>query len=489
MGTTVFNGNISALCANLEREISENDAAIGRHKREIEGYLDNAEASGESRLSAEADARSESLFIDIERLGVANRRLEAQLARAREVEAEETRNESRLNSFRATNAGQPSRVSNRTTSVRVGQEPRVYNRGNDPVGKSFLSDVARHFVLGDVMASDRLARHMREEAVERPQYATRAAGDETTSSFSGLVVPQYLVDMVAPATAAMRPFADACTTKHNLPPDGMNVNISRVTTPTSAGLQATQLTALSTQTASDTLLTVAVQTAGGYVNVSRQAIDRGTGIDETLLQDLFNRYNSDLDNQLLNQATTGALAVGQNTDVVTAGFTPQILYSKILGGVQGVSTALQGLGFATHCVMHPRRWNWLSAQTTNTWPLVSVEPDSGPGAGLGTMTSQQYGKGVVGNLPNGLLVVTDYNIPTNLTADAGTNEDAILVVPQMECHLWEDPNQPAYIRAEQPNSPQLGVLLVVFGYYAYSYGRYTNCIQKLTGSAFSPPTF
>ena len=480
---------IESLISQYERDAATARSAEKRARDEIEDILSAAKSEGRSHLLASEDDRCEVLFSRIDASKAELTQSEDSLIRLRAIKAEEDEKDRAMRETRPTNAGAANRARPAYDRVaRVGREARTYNRESDPVGKNFLADVARHFVLGDVMASDRLARHMREEAVERPQYATRAAGDETTTNFSGLTVPQYLVDMVAPATAPLRPFANACTTKHNLPPDGMSVNISRITTPTLAGLQATQLTALSTQTASDTLLTINVQTAGGYVNVSRQAVDRGTGIDETLLQDLFNRYNSDLDNQLLNQATTGAFAVGQNIDVVTAGFTPQVLYSKILGGVNGVSAALLNMGSATHVVMHPRRWNWFSAQTTSTWPLVSSQ-GTGPGGPLASLSTLNYGGGEVGRLPNGLGVVVDANIPTNLTADAGSGEDGLLVVPKSECHLWEDPNQPAFIRAEQPNAPSLGVLLVVYGYYAYTYGRYTNAIQKLTGSAFTAPTF
>jgi hypothetical protein len=52
-------------------------------------------------------------------------------------------------------------------------------------------------------------------------------------------VPQYLTDMYAPATAALRPFADVCN-RHPLPDSGMSIEISRITTASDAGLQASQ---------------------------------------------------------------------------------------------------------------------------------------------------------------------------------------------------------------------------------------------------------
>src|SRR5206468_4066349 len=126
---------------------------------------------------------------------------------------------------------------------------------------------------------------MQEEQVERGQYLSRAAGDANTGAFTGLVVPQYLTDMYAPATANLRPFADVCN-KHELPASGMTVNISRITTPTSVALQATGLSAVSATSIDDTLLTENVQTAAGQQTLSRQAIERGTGIEEVVMGDL-----------------------------------------------------------------------------------------------------------------------------------------------------------------------------------------------------------
>jgi hypothetical protein len=97
-----------------------------------------------------------------------------------------------------------------------------------------------------------------------------------------------------PAVAALRPFADQCN-HHDLPPDGMTVNISRITTATSVAVQASENTAVSETNIDDTLLTENVQTAAGQQTLSRQAIDRGTGVEEIVMDDLFRRYATTLD--------------------------------------------------------------------------------------------------------------------------------------------------------------------------------------------------
>jgi hypothetical protein len=365
--------------------------------------------------------------------------------------------------------------------ARVGQEKRQYNPAYDPEGKQFLLDVAREFRHRDAQSTERLARHMDEERVERAEYLQRATG---TGAFAGLTVPQYLTDMYAPATAALRPFADEGCTNHPLPAAGMTVNISRITTASSVALQASENANVSETDMDDTLLTINVQTAAGQQTVSRQAIERGTGIEDVTLQDLFNRWATTLDSTLINQSVTGLSAVATATSYTDASPTVPELYPKILGANAGVEAALLAMGYPTHATMHSRRWNWLQSQMSSTWPLMA-QP-SIPVQAIGTNNGSPYGKGVRGYLPNGLLVVVDNNISTAL--GAGT-EDEIYVTPQSECHLWEDPSAPLFIRAEQTKAASLGVLLVVYGYFAFTFGRYANGMGKVNGTGLIAPTF
>jgi hypothetical protein len=128
--------------------------------------------------------------------------------------------------------------------------------------------------------------------------------------------------------------------------------------------------------------------------------------------------------------------------------------------------------------MHSRRWHWMQSQVGTTWPFMGV-------AGLpprqgALVIPNEYGFGAVrGVLSNGAKVVVDDNITT--TAGAGT-EDEIYVVAASEVHVWEDPRAPVLIRAEQTCAASLGVLLVLYGFWAYSVRRYTNGHQKVAGS-------
>lgn len=364
--------------------------------------------------------------------------------------------------------------------ARVGAEERTYRPDQDKDGSSFLRDVgAAH--LGDWQAQSRLNRHSDEERVERAEYLSRAVG---TGAFTGLVVPQYLTDLYAPATAALRPFADICN-KHTLPSEGMTVNISRLTTATSVALQASENSGVSETNADDTLLTVSVQTAGGQQTISRQAIDRGTGIDGVVLQDLFARYATTLDSTLLNQATNGLTNVAQAVTYTDTTPTAAELYPKVLNAQANVEAALLGFGYADYAIMHSRRWAWMQSQVSSSWPFIG-QPGIATQQG-GTNNASGYGDGVRGILPNGMKVIVDNNAATTL--GASTNEDEIYVVASRECHLWEDPSAPLFIRAEQPAAASLGVLFVVFGYFAYTHARYTNAHSKVAGTGLVTPSF
>ncbi len=366
--------------------------------------------------------------------------------------------------------------------ARVGQEKRTYNPENDKRGGQFLRDVALSY-FRDPAASERLARHQHEEEVERGgNFSERAVG---TAAFAGLVVPQYLTDMAAPLARAGRPFAEACN-KHDLPAAGMVVNISRITTGTSAALQGSENAAVSETDIDDTLLSIPVQTISGQQTLSRQAIERGTGTEDVMLEDLFRAYATTLDGTLINQATTGlAAAAGATVAYTDASPTAAELWPKLLDAQSRIEAGmLDAQADDMIAVMHSRRYAWLRSQVGVSWPFIAQQgiPTQAGGIDFGT----KYGPGFRGNIA-GVNVVVDNNLATNL--GAGTNEDEIYIVDTRECHLWEDPNAPMLIRAEQTKAASLGVLFVVYGYVAYTFGRYPLATAKIAGTGLIAPTF
>lgn len=405
--------------------------------------------------------------------------IEAAQARLAELEDEKARNEAAAEMARRFAAPGESRSYDGV--ARIGQEKRTYNPGEDPKGKAFVLDVARQFLFNDFSAAERLGRHMQEERVERgTDQFVRAAG---TAAFAGLVVPQYLTDLYAPQAKAGRPFADIC--RHvDLPETGMTASIGRVTTGTSVDVQ-TENNAVSETDIDDTLLTVSVQTAAGQQTLSRQAVERGIGVEGQTLDDLYRAYGTKLDSLLLNQATNGLTNVATAIAYTDGTPTAAELYPKLLAAPAAVEAALLDQDpNDTIAVMHSRRWYWIQSQLSSTFPLFG-QPGIDPRV-AGMVEDGGYGSGFRGVLPSGVPVIVDNNVATNL--GAGTNEDEIYFISRSESFLWEDPSAPMLIRAEQTKAASLGVLLVVYGYFAYTFARRSHA-QKVNGTGLVTPTF
>ena len=364
------------------------------------------------------------------------------------------------------------------SGVEVVSEPTTYSAESERRGVSFLRDLVNRGV--DPSASDRLQRHSREGEVE--------ARDVGTGAFAGLTVPQYLTDLVAPVRRQGRPLADIAAS-HPLPPDGMTVNISRITTGTAVAAQATENAAAQETDADDTLLTINVRTIAGMQDVSRQAIERGTGTDAIIIADLLGAYDAELDRQIIHADGTsgthlGMLSTVGNVDVSYADASPTAaeLYPKLADAVQQIQTAVYS--GASHLVMHPRRWWWLAKEVGTTFPFVT------PGS-LGTVQAGSLGSNPTsyefnGRNLMGLPVVLDGNI--SITQGAGA-EDCILVVTASELHLWEDAGSPVLIRVEDAFAGNLQVRLVVYGYSAFTAGRYPASQANILGTGMTTPAF
>jgi HK97 family phage major capsid protein len=368
--------------------------------------------------------------------------------------------------------------------ARVKSEPRTYSRDAERRGCSFFKDIYAHRYYNDPDAGRRLERHMTEARIhEAAGYETRDVG---TSAFAGLTVPQYLTDLVAPAARAMAPTVAICN-RHPLPPDGMTVNISRITTGTGVAVQATENAAVQETDADDTLLTVNVRTYAGQQDISRQALERGTGIDEIISQDLARAYWTQLDAAILNADGTGGthLGIRSTTSIVSVTYTDASptgaeAYKTIPELVSGIQSGVF-MG-ATHLIMHPRRWWWLTASISSSFPLLNSPGVSTVQAGnIGSTEYMANNRNILG-----LPVVVDGNMLTNL--GAGT-EDVIIGVTNDELHLWHDDGGPLFIRAEQTGAGNLSVKFVVYSYSAFTAGRYPGAHGTISGTGLIAPVF
>ena len=267
----------------------------------------------------------------------------------------------------------------------------------------------------------------------------------------------------------------------------MTVNISRVTTATSAATQATENAGVDETDIDDTLLTINVRTIAGQQDVSRQAVDRSVGAESVVIEDLARRYATELDRQIIHADGTSGTHLGILNTVSIAAVTytdSSPTPSEAWGPLWDLQQKIESGVFmaATHLVMHPRRWAFFCSAIGTNQAMTGF---SGVGVQLlGQETSKEYGAGVRGILA-GLPVIVDANI----SAATPAAQDTIFAVTDSELFLWEQPGSPLLIRAEQVGAGNLSVKLVVYGYSAFTAGRYPGAHGAITGTGLTTPTF
>ncbi len=354
-------------------------------------------------------------------------------------------------------------------------EPDMYRKGGD---HSFISDAwaARS---GDFKAQERLNKHQDFEA-----------RDVGTGAFTGLVVPQYLVDEYAPIARAGSPFYNAVP-KKDLPAFGNKIEISRITTGSAAAEQASENSAVQETNMDDTLLTVNVDTIAGQQDVSRQALERGGqpgfSLENIIFQDLVAAYYTKLDNLMINGSGSSGqpLGISQVSGINTTTYTdasPTVaeLYPKLADAVQEINS--NRFAPATAILMHPRRWGFLTAGVDSSNRPLVLPAGNNPDNAAGVGDAAAYGQ-VVGSVL-GLPVITDANIRTDL--GAGT-EDAIYIA-KVDDHIMFEDNL-FQLKFEETNAGSLTTKMVVYGYVAFASGRYPKGISAITGTGLIAPTF
>ena len=354
-------------------------------------------------------------------------------------------------------------------------EPNMYRKGGD---HSFIAD-AYAARSGDFRAQERLNKHQDFEA-----------RDVGTGAFTGLVVPQYLVDEFAPIARAGSAFYNAVP-KKDLPAFGNKIEISRITTGSAAAEQASENSAVQETNMDDTLLTVNVDTIAGQQDVSRQALERGGqpgfSLENIIFQDLVAAYYTKLDNLMINGSGSSGQPLGisqvsgiNQTTYTDASPTVAELYPKLADAVQEINS--NRFAPATAILMHPRRWGFLTAGVDSSNRPLVLPAGNNPDNAAGVGDAAAYGQ-VVGSVL-GLPVITDANIRTDL--GAGT-EDAIYIAKVDDHILFED--NLFQLKFEETNAGSLTTKMVVYGYVAFASGRYPKGISEIVGTGLIAPTF
>lgn len=437
-------------------------------RAELDNIIPPPGDDGEQRsFTAEDDTRAGAVLAELAQLD----------ERISELDELERREMAAAASRVATGDVTPERSAGGATVTR---EPLTYTQdAARRDGRSFLSDAYLAEFRNDYRARERIDRHQREMELEQR--------DLTTASMGGLIVPVYLTEQYADLAYAGRPVANAVN-KMKLPATGMTLSIPKGVTGTAVAPQVAQNVPLVEQDLAINSINVPVVTIGGQQDVSRQALERGTGTDDVVFADLVANYAVSVDRNVLSgtgaagemlgiTATAGINTVAYTTAAPKAGS----LWVKAADAISRV----QANRFLPPTVifMHPRRWASLtSALGTDDRPLINAVNAQNA---LGTGDALAYGQ-VVGNI-QGLPVVTDANFAVNL--GAGTNEDAVIIARAPDLILWEESPLPRQLRFEATSPGSLTVKLVVYGYAAFTAARYPGSVSMITGTGLIPPTF
>lgn len=362
-------------------------------------------------------------------------------------------------------------------------EARTYVQGN---GRSYLQDLMRVQMNldGDGTARTRLQRHAVDVASD-PEYRDLNRTDGNGGYF---VPPLWLMSQYIELARAGRAYANLCNGEA-LPAGTDSINIPRVATGTSTAIQTADNGSVSETDATDDFVTAPVRTIAGQQDIAIQLLDQSPiSFDQVVFRDLVADYATKTDLQVIAGSGSSGQVTGvrntSNIETITyTDATPTVgkLYSKIADAVQRVHT----LRFMppTAIVMHPRRWAYLLASVdANGRPLVV--PDAGNPqnaiATLGAVAAEQ----VVGQM-HGLPVITDPNMPTNL--GAGTNQDVVHVLRSSDLLLFESGIRTRVL--PEVGSGTLTVRLQVYGYLAFTAGRYPKSIVEIGGTGLVSPTF
>jgi HK97 family phage major capsid protein len=393
--------------------------------------------------------------------------------RISELTDEETRSRNTADAAR--------RAASANAMLRV-TEARTYERGSKV---SYLKDLANAQIQGDYEARERLNRHAQEVAVE-PEYKEYRDLNRTDGSGGAFVPPAWLMGQWIELARAGRPTANLFNSQP-LPPGTDSINIPKVATGTATAIQPADNDPVQETDLTDTSLAIPVRTVAGQQDVAIQLLDQSPiNFDELVFRDLLADYATKVNLQVLG----GTGASGQVTGLVTqSGVTAVTLtattvaafYAAIANAVQTIYTSRYAA--PNVIVMHPRRWAWLLSQVDSSNRPLVVPAAQGPMNAIGTFggnVTQQ----VVGTI-QGLNVVTDPSIPIN--TGAGTNQDTVYILRTDDVVFYESGIRTRVL--QETLSGTLTVRLQVYGYIAFSAGRYPASTGKITGAGLVTPTF
>jgi len=271
---------------------------------------------------------------------------------------------------------------------------------------------------------------------------TVLAADDTTSTNTGLTLPQHLNEFVT-TTFTGRPAFEAVT-RQALPAAGMSFTIPKLgTAPTVA--DADEAASISTTGMTSTYDTVNVNKFAGRNVVSWELIDRSSpAFMDLLMTELRKAYEAATDSALIAAFTaSGTQATG--VAATAAGL------QSFIATQSAAAYKATGGNFANKLVASTDQWAAINGYVDgSSRPLYSAQGQTQNASGAVVPTS------VVGNVLGTSLIV-DHNISVSGIVD----ESAFLVAPE-SVYVWESPT--TQLRLNVLSTGEIEIVL--YGYLA-----------------------
>ena len=320
--------------------------------------------------------------------------------------------------------------------------------------------LAAMHIGGDTFRKVNAAFH---DAARRNQSAIEAVSQDLTSDTPGLLPVPVLGPVFQNVNLQYRPVVNAFGTRAM--PQGSGISFTRpsISTPTAAGVQSTQGTAVTSQTMVLAANSVSRQTIAGSIQIAQQTMDfTDPAAMNIILNDLAGQYLKQTDNIAVDYLVAQKQASGF-TWTVTAGDATSLM-NAIYGCAVNIS-ATTNL-FPTHLVVDPLTWSKLGAQLDDSkrplFPAIGAPGLIGQNTlGAGNATSWS------GMNPLGLELVVDGNAAAN----------TMLVVHGPAIELYEA--QQGMRSVEVPD-----LLARTFSYYGY-FATFVQDAQNPTAVAGS----
>lgn len=457
---------LTRLIARRSADAEARETLLSKRK----AILDVAQEEARQDLTTEEDAEFRKITADIKLKDAELKSLDERITEL----SEEIERDGQITA----GAAAVRRAQARVASV---NEAAVYEKGN---GRSYLQDMLRVGLNMDADGNsiERLRRHSQDVATN-PEYRDLNRTDGNGGYF---VPPAWLMKQYVELARAGRATANLVDNQP-LPSGTDSINIPKVLTGTSTAIQTADNAAVSETDMTDTSVNAPVRTIAGQQDVPVQLLDQSpVNFDEVIFKDLVGDYANKLNGQVVGGSGASGQVLGIRgtagiETIAQTGTAAIDLYKKVADGIQRVHT--QRFRAPEVIVMHPRRWAFmLAAVDTNGRPLVlpaAGNPQNAM-ATLGVVGSEQ----VVGSM-HGLPVVTDPSIPTTL--GAGTNEDIVLILRASDILLFESAIRTRVL--PEVGSGTLTTRLQVYGYLAFTAGRYPKSVVEIGGVGLVAPTF